>query len=644
MQSIKIFFDSIFETRPFLLLMFQSCIIATIIKLIFYKFNKLKLQNYIFIPVILLFIYYFGIILLLKTLFVLTALSVFNQKFINNWVISFFILIELYIVLGLLSNPTIALITLMVIGTLLILSSLRGTILIKTNLLYINKFIYSLNIVELFIIILSFIMGSIPQNHYDAIHGNLYSAKTYITTNSLSALPENTGSVFPQNAILYYAFFYQLGQERGLQLSYLLPVFIIFYCLRILKVNYLLVTPILITPIFFFEASSGYYDLLIVSLILTATTTLYTKTVKLKDIFMSAFMVGFAGGGKYFPIFLSILPILQFLKTSTKKIFIIPLVIIIMFPLSLWLVRSYITTNNPVFPFMQNIFPTPKIWDKNDILENNPMIKTPVNLKQWATSAFVYYPIVTYFNTTSFMEALPHYTTVIYILLLPLQIFIAITILSKIYKGKTLNSLEIILICLFLAFYFTGFITRYYRYLWPTQFVGGLFSLLYLQHILKISRKVLIIISIIFICVTVLNIRQIFNHLQLTYNYSSHIFQPDYYQISTMLDNPITVINQITKNNTNNKILDASKYIQGRFHFSPRVFQCNWYWYDKVLDIIKHKNDKNYGKQILEPFDYIITHNPPQDGNNICLDFLLPELPNYKRIYQDASYQIYSTK
>lgn len=644
MQNIQIIFDSIFLTRPFLLLMFQCFISATIIKFIFYKFNNSKFKNFIFIPIIILFGYYFGLITSLKILFLLITLSLFNRKYINNWVVSFFILIELYIVLGLIFNPRISLITLAIIGIFLILSSFKKISTIKIDYLAVKKFIYNLNIIELFVIILCFAIGSMPQKQFDAVHANLYNAKIYINTNSLSPLPESVSSIFPQNAILYYTFFYQLGQEKGLQIAYLLPLIIILYCIKIIKIKPLFIAPLLITPIVIFEATSGYYDLLMASLILVAGTIIYKKTNKLKELFMAAFIIGFAGGGKYFPIFLSILPILLFLKTTSKRVIFVPLFFIIVFPLSLWMVRSYVATANPVFPFLQSIFPTPNIWDKNDVLENNPMIKTSMDLAKWSTGGFIYYPVVTYFKTSNFMEAIPKYPTIIYIILLPFQIFIFINIFYKIFRKKTLVAIDIILISLFISYYFTGFISRYYRYLWPTQFSLAIFSILYLQNMLKNKSKIYFIATLIFISIIPFNVYQTFNHLGTIYNLNSKLFQPDYFHTSTTLDNPITVINQLTNNNPNIKILDASKFMQGRFNFSPRVFQCNWYWYDKVLDIIKHKDDKNYGKQIIKQFTYIITNNPPDGGNNLCVAFLLPELTNHEKIYQDTYYQIYSTK
>lgn len=626
-----------FLSRPFFLLMIFSLVFATIIRLT---------QKFVILRVVLLclFIYYFGPVLSIKLFLLASFIYFFSHKYKIFWVFCFFVFVQLYIILSLLFSPITSLYTLTAIGTIYIFIYQKEYFLSITNLFSKKFFLFNLNIVELLVLLLCFFLGSIPQSKYDAVHANLYNAKTYINTNSLSTLPESVSSIFPQNSIIYYSLFYQLGREKGLQIAYLLPLIIIFYCLNILKVKPLFITPFLLTPIIIFEASSGYYDLLIASLIIAAATILYTKTDRLKEIYMAAFIIGFAGGAKYFPMFLSILPILLFLKLSFKKIFIIPLFVVIAFPLSFWIVRSYIATNNPVFPFLQNVFPTPNIWDKNDILENNPMIKTTINLKQWATGAFAYYPVATYINTTNFMESLPHYTTIIYIFLIPLHIYIVITILYKIYKHESLNKLEITLMSLFLTYYFTGFITRYYRYIWPYQFTSAIFSMLYLQKLFKNNYKIIHFIILLFICIAVLNIRQVFNHLQIDYNFSSHVLKPDFYQTSKIISDPITFLNQITNNNPQTKTLDASKYMLGRFNFSSRVFQCNWYWYDKVIDIIKHKNDLQYYTNLTSQFDYIITHNPPSEGNNLCVELLLPQLPNYNKVYEDQYYQIFQVK
>ena len=482
MQNIQIYLNSLFLAKPFLLLMIQCFLVSLAIRIIFYKFKDTKYQNYTLIPILILFGYYFGISTSLKILYLLITLSLFNRKYINNWIVSFFVLIQIYIVLGLLSNPNVALIILAILGLILILTT-KNFSQLTDDLSLTKKFIFSLNIVELFILCLCFVMGSMPQNQFDAAHANLYNAKTYININSLSPLPESTSSLFPQNAIIYYTFFYQIGQEKSLQLAYTLPFIIIIYCFYLLNINRIFVATILLTPIIIFEATNGYYDLLITSLIFSAATILISKKKYLSNIVMSAFLIGFATSCKYFPIFLTCLPILYIYLFQKKRIFIkiILTILIASFPLTIWLVRSYSFTHNPVFPFLQNIFPTPNFWEKNDVLENNPMIQTTINRNQWVKGAFIYYPVVTYLNTTNFLEALPQYTTIVYIILLPLNLFITLNISKKIITRKSINSNEIILICLFIGYFISGLISRYYRYLWPYQFTIASFSILYLD-------------------------------------------------------------------------------------------------------------------------------------------------------------------
>jgi len=640
-------FSQFFLNRPFLVLLTISLITSTVLRLFFYKYSHTKISTLIILFACLFFTYYFGLLTTFKLIFIFFTISIVSDKYDIAWITIFFITVQLYIVTGLMLSPQVSQNILTILGVVIIILNTKNAIVFVKNLSIVKNFFLNLNVFELFVLVVSFLLGSIPQNKYDAIHANLYNAKTYITTNSFIPLPENTSSLFPQNAIIYYSYFYQLGQEKGLQIAYLLPLVITIFCIKKLKIKPVFSLPFLLTPIIIFEASNGYYDLLMTSLLLSAATILFTSDKNFRPILSASFLIGFASGSKYFPIFITILPVLALLFTSKRQNLLLKIsaiLLLVLFPLSLWLIRSYAFTHNPVFPFMQNTFPTPNIWEKSDVLENNPMIKTPINLKQWATGAFAYYPVTTYFNTISFVEELQKFPTLIYIIILPLQLFLFFKIILKLVTKKTIENIDITLFSLFLGYYFTGFITRYYRYLWPFQFTLAIFSILYVQNILKNSIKSTLILSIIFVFVLPFNLYQIFNHLRPYYNFNSKLFQPNYYHTSPQVNDPIVFLNRVSNNNTQIKTMDASKYMLGRFHFSSRIYQCNWYWYDKVIDIIKHKNDKTYGNQILNQFEYIITNNPPEEGNNLCLSFLLPELSKYQKIYQDTYYQIYSTK
>lgn len=630
---------------PFLRLILVSIFVTVCLKLLLYSLNQDK-WRYLFFPIFTLpALYYFGITTIVKMFIIFSLISVFNSRYIHNWLVSFFLTIQAYIIVGVILSPSTSVLILFTLGVIIFLSHRNITPIINSFHSF-EGLLRSLNIVEIFILTLSFLIGSQPQVRYDAVFANLYNAKTYITTNSFSPLPENTSSIFPQNSILYYSFFYQLGQERGLQIAYILPLFVIFYCFKLLKIRGVLAAPLLLTPIIIFEASSGYYDLLMSSLMLLASSITLLSPLNFSHVIFSALLIGFASGSKYFPIFLITIPLLSLLTLPTKNR-LLPKVLLITFlvilPLTFWLGRSYQNTGNPVFPFLQNVFPTPNIWAKNDILENNPMIKTPMDLKQWATGAFFYYPIVTFFKTSDYLEALPKYPTLIYILLIPIQLFAVSNVFIRLFNRKKLEQLDIVVVGLFFSYYFTGFITRYYRYLWPFQFSLSIFSLLYFQKLISAKPKILFVVYIMFLGILPLNLYYIFCHLQTSFS-PSKLLQPDFYRISTVIDNPVSFLNQYTRNNSRTKILDASKYFNGRFNFSSRVFLCNWYWYDKVIEISKHRGDRSYGRQLLSQFDYIITHNPPAEANNYCLDFLLPELPNYQKLYQDTHYQIYATK
>jgi hypothetical protein len=272
------------------------------------------------------------------------------------------------------------------------------------------------------------------------------------------------------------------------------------------------------------------------------------------------------------------------------------------------------------------------------------MIKTPISLPQWAGGAFFYYPISSFISTPFFLETPPKYPTFIYILLLPLQIIVTIHLFHQVLTTHRLKPLDIAIIGVFLGYYFTGFITRYYRYLWPFQFSLAILTLVYLQEMLLTRPKINTFLFLVFACLIPLQLYYVFCHHQTSYLYTSPLLQPDYYHRPATADNPISFLNQSIHQQPPPQILDASKNFLGRFNFGSRVFLCNWYWYDKAIDISQHKGDKPYGQQLLNQFNYIITSNPPQTAGNYCLDFLLPQLPNYRPIYQDKQYQIYIRK
>ncbi|MEK7106257.1 MAG: hypothetical protein AAB895_02785, partial [Patescibacteria group bacterium] len=133
----------------------------------------------------------------------------------------------------------------------------------------------ALNIFDWTLLGIVIIFGSLPQLHWDAVMANLYIAKWYVESNSLAPIAEALTSLFPQNAITYFAVFYKAGGLKMLQLAYLLPF--LFSLLMIKKIishfNISTIGKVIfylscMTPIVIFQATNGYYDNLVAMLML----------------------------------------------------------------------------------------------------------------------------------------------------------------------------------------------------------------------------------------------------------------------------------------------------------------------------------------------------------------------------------------
>ncbi|MDP4009650.1 MAG: hypothetical protein Q8P53_01560 [Candidatus Shapirobacteria bacterium] len=617
-----------------------------------------KYKTVIITCLFLLFFVYFRFSFSLFLIFIFYTLNFISYKifpdFKSKLLLSFglfILLIEVYIVAGLILNPKLSLIFICSVLFISIFYKFKLNKKIPTQIhKNLIQFIIKLNIIDLFIINLSFIISSQPQYHWDAVMANLYNAKWYILNNSFAPILESISSLFPQNGIGFFSFFYQIGGLRGFQFSFVFPLILLIYFLKEIFKKFNLSTSlqvlsytILLTPIVIFQSSNGYYDLLllVICLISIYFCYLYLEKPNIYLVYFSSFLFGFASGMKYFPLVFFFLPLiivcLSKVHLTLKNFALISF--IFLFPLTIWLFRTYSFTGSPVFPFAQYLFPTPKIWAPNDILENNFMIQTTLNKYQWITGGFVTYPLLTFIKSSSFLEATPGYTTLAYILFAIIFLVILVKLAIQIVKRQKFEQIQIIFLYSFIAYFAVGIVTRYYRYVWPYQFILALVTVIYISK-LNLSRfqKYIIPLSTIIIIFNIFNTYKYFRAFPL---YTKQFFQPEYYNQPNADNGPIVFINKSTQNNVHKKVLDASKHILPRVNFSAQTHQCNWYWIGWQNFF---KTNSNYYSDTLSSFDYIITNNPIELSNNYCQDFVLTKLKNIKPVYQDQNYLIYENK
>jgi len=562
-----------------LFLFYTSIGISTIL---FLLKKNIKLFLLIISPLLL---FYFSpkILLILIVFYSIYLLSSNFYYFIGY----FFALIQIYYILGLLINPKISLY--FIFGLLSLIIIIKR----KKNKPIIN-FINNLNYLDIFIITFVFITSSLPQFHWDAVHANLYNAKWYILNNSFLPLKESISSLFPQNAIVYYSFFYQLLGLKGFQLSFILPlIFLLYFIKRFPAKNYLYL--LIFTPIVFFQASNGYYDLLLALVCLIGVFSASSGYI-----FISSLLFGFAAASKYFPIAFFPLPYLMLFtkkQFNLKKFFVVSLLLIT--PLTISCLRTYNYTGSPIFPFAQSIFPTPSLWSKTDILENNPMIQTSISTKQWILGGFLYYPFSTFFKSANFIESTNGYPTLTYIFLLPLLFF-------------TLNYS-------FIAYLLVGLVTRYYRYVWPFQFILYFYALTNIKKFPKFF-------SLLIIPLLLLNIFNIYKMYRTLPINTKQFFKPNYYQLASADNGPIVFLNKTKAK----KVLDASSNFLPRINITPITYQCSWYWI-------------NWQKSFttLNEFEYLVTSNPVASSNNFCQNQITKQAHQLSKVYEDKDYLIF---
>jgi hypothetical protein len=599
----------------------------------------LKKTKYIFPILIVLALIYFGPLAVLKTILLFLSSFVIGKKIFKNdnlisLILGLLTITQSHILISLVTGVQTSQNILYIFEFFIVVFSLR-----QINIKLFNDLkesIASLNIIELFLVYFSFTISSQPQTYWDAVHANLYNAKWYFQSNSLSPIIESISSLFPQNGIMFFSYFYGMGGNKMLQIAYILPLVLTIFIFKKIKTHvknksfFTLASLLLIaTPIFIFESSNGYYDSLITVCCLTVIYILLKDRIETKEILSCSFVIGFAAAVKYFPIVLSLIPIIYIFLSNKNyinkfKILFVSFLIII-FPLTIWGTRAYLTTKNPFYPFAQYIFPTPALWSPTNILENNFMIQTSMSAKKWLLGGFSYYPIETYVNSDQFLEAAKGYTTRAPIILNTISLIFIIYFIYRLFRHKKISNSELLLLMSYISLIIIGLTSRYYRYLWPYQTTTFILTIYCLSQ--KFNKN--IFINLLLITLLISNLNHTYDHLKTYPIYSNRLFNPNYFQNNQEINDPILFLNKNT--NTNDNVLDASKYILHRVNINSRVTQCDWYW---IMG-----QDKIKEEGILSNFKFIII-STDKTYKDYCFETITKSQNKYIEVFKNQDYII----
>lgn len=642
------------------------CLIPTFLEyLIIQLGRKIIIFKIIFhLIIIISSIIYFNPISLLKLLLIILSslsigsiLPVTKSRLINT-LIGFFITLEFYTLVSLFINPKISLISIFII-TLILLFITKNNFLkyVHSFLKQSDKFINQLTLIDLFLINFCFLLGSQPQLTWDASQANLYNAKWYVIRNSFKPLEESVSSLMPQNAIAYYSLFFQIGKYQALQVAYLLPLIISLIITKFWFIKFKFsfqiknfFTLLFFSPMVIFQSTSGYYDFFLFSVMYLAITVLATTSKpNLIHIYTCLFLISYAAAIKIFPVILFLILIYFFNRylfnlLNLKRILI--LFIIATLPLGVWLIRDYLFTGNPFYPFAQKIFSTPNITSStsDEILEDHYIIQTTMSKNEWLLGGFMKYPVLSYFSTGDFLEGTKGYPTLIYIPLIFIELIILILIISKLFRHLPPSNVDFVFISILFTFLFVGLYSRYYRYLWPYQLLLGCTSFIYLNKLLSNStykKSVTICLVPIFFFFLFSNFQNIKESFRYQIIRTNQMFSPDY-----TLKNPgilpFQIIQADPKFTPNSSILDLSRYLQPRFNAPSPVYQCNWYW----TSISNRLSSGNISQSVFETtiskFKYIISSDNDNDNTTYCQKYFENVKPNFTLISNFVGYKIYS--
>lgn len=588
-----------------------------------------------------------------------------GKELVLGAAVSFFFMIQIFMLIGMVFFPSVAFRFLVTVSLMILAYALSKQNNIKKLFFRITEEIHkglsSLVLVEIFLVIMALIYGSLPQSamNWDSVYANLYNARWYVELDSFRPIVESISSIFPQQAIVYYAFFFTIGGLRSLQIAYILPLLLLFFVIKKLSQKFSFspwyqhaVRLLLFVPIVLAQSASGYYDLFIASMIMLSIYSFVYSDISSRGLrsISSALFLGIAVASKFFAaIFAPFLVVgigIEAYRTTKKQNLLVPIfflvtaVLLTLGPLSIWMYRSYSHTGSPIFPFFQGIFRTKELWSSVNSVEQNPMTQSTMSGASWLKGGFLMYPILSYFRTENFVEGTRGYSGLVYIILLPIQVFfIALSLWRLLRRKFDIN--DVLYLCLFTSFVFVGGVVRYYRYLWPFQFAFGVMTFVQLWRYVRNVRPyaIWIFTAIIVFLYAIHAVDLMESYRFVPEQPKERLFHPE-----IILKNPtdplFSTINQGPKDKP---ILDASQYTPSRLYFAQRTYMCNWYWVagdKKVLDASKDIESAN---AFLRQFSFIITSPDPTYSGNYCVQ-LIKRATNLQKVANDEYHDIYIAK
>lgn len=646
--------------------------VALIVRILFAFTNYYKsLQLLCVFGLLCLAIGYFGLqaFCILSVLF--STSYYLGQKLLNRKepilaaAIVFFFIVQIYSVVGLLLSPSIAfhsiLVTSVVIMIFVTAFQVRILKLLPLIVSKLGGIVSSIPLVGLILIMLAFVYGSMPQTamNWDSVYANLYNARWYVESNSFQPLEESISSIFPQQAILYYSFFYAVGGFQSLQIAYIIPLLLLLFVFKKIALKFSFsrwyeyaMYVLLFVPIVLAQSASGYYDLFIASMIMISMYTMIYADISsyvLRSIFAALFL-GFAVASKFFagalvPFFILIAGVRVYKNTIKRKlsrtlICMVMFVILTCGPLSLWMYRSFIYTGSPVFPFFQNLFRTKDFWSSVSSVEQNAMTQTTISSSAWLRGGFLVYPVLTYFRSENFVEGTRGYPGLVYIILLPAQaIFILLLPWKLIRKKLTVH--DVVFLSLFISFVLVGLVARYYRYLWPIQLALGVSTFILLWKYLQTAtfrlKSMLIFVVVFLYVIHAVDLMESYRFVP--EQPRSNLFSPDILKESPT--DPL--FSTINSSSDVRPILDASQYTPSRLYFAQRTFMCNWYWVAGDKKVQEAMKDVETTNAFLQKFSFVITSNDDAYSANYCVS-LMKQATNLKLVAKDEYHNIYVTE
>ncbi|HKY74100.1 MAG TPA: hypothetical protein VJ246_02185, partial [Patescibacteria group bacterium] len=525
----------------------------------------------------------------------------------------------------------------------------------------IHKGLSSLVLVEIFLVIMALIYGSLPQSamNWDSVYANLYNARWYVELDSFRPIVESISSIFPQQAIMYYAFFFTIGGLRTLQIAYILPLLLLFFVIKKISQRFSF-SPwyqhaarlLLFVPIVLSQSASGYYDLFIASMIMLSIYSFVYADIPSRGLrsVSSALFLGFAVASKFFaavlvPFFVLSTGIEVYRNTKKQKLltslfFLMMAVLLTLGPLSIWMYRSYSHTGSPVFPFFQSVFRTKELWSSVSSVEQNPMTQSSMSSTSWLKGGFLSYPILSYFRTESFVEGTRGYTGLVYIVLLPIQVILIVLSLWRLIRRK-FDINDAVYLCLFTSLVLVGVVARYYRYLWPFQFAFGVMTFMQLWRYARNVRPyaIWVFTAVIVFLYAIHAVDLMESYRFVPEQPKERLFHPE-----IILINPTDPLFSTINQGPNDKpILDASQYTPSRLYFTQRTYMCNWYWVAGDREVLNASKDTESANAFLRQFSFIITSPDPTYTGNYCVQ-LIKQATNLQKVAKDEYHNIYIAK